>query len=428
MNNFVEAIQYLEDLNKFGWKPGLDRIKKLLELLGNPEKNFKSIHVGGTNGKGSVTVTIGKILEDQGYKVGKFISPEIYNIRERIQIGSHWISEEKIIKILSGIQILIDEMKESGYEEPTNFEVWTAMCFQYFSEEKIDFGVIEVGLGGEIDSTNVIDPILSVITNVSIDHKDYLGDTEVEIAKVKSGIIKEGRPVITGSTDRDVLKVIEEKAKAMNSLIYRFGLEFNGIEKSFDEGISNFIFQNKDYELDVSYSLVGHHQIVNGSVSLEAIYVLNRLGYEVDVIKARQSLSKVVWAGRLEMLHYKGKRVLLDAAHNLEGAKNLALALTDIYNYRKIVLMVGILADKERQKMIDYIGPFGDKVIVTKPNSPRADDFRKVGEYFKKYSKEIFIIEDVREAMEMGISLLEDDDILCITGSIYMLQEIRKLF
>ena len=128
------------------------------------------------------------------------------------------------------------------------------------------------------------------------------------------------------------------------------------------------------------------------------------------------------------MLHYKGKRVLLDAAHNLEGAKNLALALTDIYNYRKIVLMVGILADKERQKMIDYIGPFGDKVIVTRPNSPRADDFKKVGEYFKEYSNEIYIIENVKEALEKGISLLEDGDILCITGSIYMLQEIRKLF
>lgn len=428
MNNFVEAIQYLEDLNKFGWKPGLDRIRKLLELLGNPEKTFKSIHVGGTNGKGSVTVTIGKILEDQGYRVGKFISPEIYNIRERIQINSEWISEEKIIEILSRIRILIDEMKACGFEEPTNFEVWTAMCFQYFSEETIDFGVIEVGLGGEIDSTNVIDPLLSVITNVSIDHKDYLGNTEVEIAKVKSGIIKKGRPIITGSTDKDVLAVIEKKAKETGSQIYRFGLEFDGIEKSFDEGISNFIFQNKEYELEVSFSLVGHHQIVNGAVSLEAIYILNKLGYEVDVTRARQSLSNVVWAGRLEMLHYKGKRVLLDAAHNLEGAKNLALALTDIYNYRKIVLMVGILADKERQKMIDYLGPFGDKVIVTKPNSPRADDFRKVEEYFKEYSKEIYVIEDVREAMEMGISLLEDGDILCITGSIYMLQEIRKLF
>lgn len=428
MNSFVEAIQYLEDLNKFGWKPGLMRIQKLLELLGNPERTFNSIHIGGTNGKGSVTVTISKILEDQGYKVGKFISPEIYNIRERIQIDSNWIPEEKIIAILSRIRILIEDMKASGFEEPTNFEVWTAMCFQYFSEEKIDFGVIEVGLGGEIDSTNVIDPLISIITNVSIDHKDYLGDTEAAIAKVKSGIIKKGRPVITGSTNKEVLEIIEDKARESGCGIYRFGLEFDGIEKSFDEGISNFIFQNKDFELDVSYSLVGHHQIVNGSVALEAIYILNKLGFNVDVNSARQSLSRVVWAGRLEMLHYKGKRVLLDAAHNLEGAKNLALALTDIYNYRKLVLMVGILADKERQKMIDYLGPFGDKVIVTKPNSPRADDYKKVGEYFKKYSKEIYIIEDVREAMEKGISLLEDGDILCITGSIYMLQEIRKLF
>lgn len=428
MKDFREAIQFLEDLNKFGWKPGLERIEKLLELLGNPERNFKSIHVGGTNGKGSVTVTISKILEDQGYKVGKFISPEIFNIRERIQVNSEWISEVKIIELLNKIAVKILFMKDEGLEEPTNFEVWTALCFLYFSEEKIDFGVIEVGLGGEIDSTNVIDPLMSIITNVSIDHKDYLGDNEIQIAKVKSGIIKKGKPIITGSTHEEVLKLIGEKAKSLNSPIYRFGLEFDGIEKSFDEGVSNFIFQNKDYELEATYSLVGHHQIINGSVALEAIYLLSTLGYKIDLKKAVDSLSKVTWAGRLEMLHYKGKRVLLDAAHNLEGAKNLALALTDIYNYRKLILMVGILSDKERQKMIDYLGPFGDKVIVTKPNSPRADDYKKVGEYFKQYSKEIYIIEDVREAMEKGITLAGDEDILCITGSIYMLQEIRNLF
>ncbi|MDD2370592.1 MAG: bifunctional folylpolyglutamate synthase/dihydrofolate synthase [Firmicutes bacterium] len=428
MNNFDEAMLYLEELNKFGWKPGLERIEKLLKALGNPEKTFKSIHIGGTNGKGSVTVTISKVLEEQGYKVGKFISPEIYNIRERIQINSKWIPEDKMIEILSDISVIIDDMKKNGFEEPTNFEVWTAMCFKYFSLEKIDFGVIEVGLGGEIDSTNVINPLLSIITNVSIDHKDYLGDTETEIAKVKSGIIKKGKPVISGSTNQDVINVIEKKCKEMKSELFRFGLEFDGLEKKFNEGFSNFIFQNKDYEVEVNYSLVGHHQIINGSVALEAIYILNKMGFVIDMNKAALSLAKVEWAGRLEMIYYKGKRVLLDAAHNLEGAKNLALALTDIYDYRKLILMVGILADKERQKMIDYLGPFGDKVIVTKPNSPRADDFRKVGEYFKEYSKEIYIIEDVKEAMEMGISLLEDNDILCITGSIYMLQEIRGLF
>lgn len=428
MKDFEEAIQYLEELNKFGWKPGLERIKKLLNALGNPEKGFKSIHVGGTNGKGSVTVTLSKVLEEQGYKVGKFISPEIYNVRERIQVNSKWIPEDTMIKILSRISIIISDMKNSGFEEPTNFEVWTAMCFQYFSEEEIDFGVIEVGLGGEIDSTNVILPLLSIITNVSIDHKDYLGDTEVKIAKVKSGIIKKGCPVITGSTNQEVLDVIELKCKNLGCQIYRFGLEFYGLEKKFDENSSNFIFQNKDYELEVMYSLVGHHQIINGSVALEAVFILKKMGFDLDMSEAAKSLSRVVWAGRLEMLYYKGNRILLDAAHNLEGAKNLALALKEIYNYRKIVLMVGILADKERQKMIDYLGPFGDKVIVTKPNSPRADDFRKVAEYFKEYSKEIYIIEDVKEAMEKGISLLEPEDILCITGSIYMLQEIRSLF
>lgn len=428
MKNFAEAIKYLEELNKFGWKPGLERILKLLELLGNPEKTFKCIHVGGTNGKGSVTVTIGKILKDQGYKSGTFISPEIYDVRERIQIDGSWIPEERMLEILGVIASHIQEMKDQGYEEPTNFEVWTAMCFEYFKEEGVDIGVIEVGLGGEIDSTNVIDPLFSIITNVSIDHKDYLGDTVVEIAKVKSGIIKKNRPVITGSTDRDVLDVLERKADSTGSQILRFGLEFNGIEKGFDEDHSCFVFQNKNDELNVKYSLVGHHQVMNGSVALEAVQVMSELGYDIDMEKAALSMERVSWAGRLEMLKYKGKRVLLDAAHNLEGAKNLALALKDIYNYRKLVLMVGILADKERQKMIDYIGPFGDVVIVTRPNSPRAEDYRAVASYFEEYSKEIYLIENVFEALDKGIELLGEEDLLCVTGSIYMLQDIRKLF
>lgn len=427
MKEYNEAIRFLEELNTFGWKPGLERIVRLLELLGNPERDYPTIHIGGTNGKGSVTVTIATILKDQGYRVGQFISPEMFDVRERIQVNGEWIKEESLIKGVNCILEAIPIMLKEGFEGPTNFEVWTALGFLYFREQKVQFAVIEVGLGGEIDSTNVIDPLFSIVTNVSMDHKDYLGDTVVEIAKVKSGIVKAGRPLITGSIDEEVLRILEEKTKETNSLIYRFGREFEGIEKGFTERQSSFIFQNGDFEEEVSYSLVGHHQVINGSLALEAVWLLGTMGFELNFHLAIESMAKVFWAGRLEILHYRGRRILMDAAHNLEGAINLGLALRDIYEYKKLVFIVGILGDKERRKMIDCIGAYGDVVVVTKPNNPRAGDYSQVAEYFKAYSDEVYVREELQEALTLGLQHTGPEDLLCITGSIYMLKDIRAL-
>ena len=426
--NYEQALTYLEERNKFGWKPGLERIELLLEKLGNPHRSLHCIHVGGTNGKGSVTTTLARILKDQGYRVGQFISPEMFDVRERVQVSEEWIPKEELIYHLTAIREAIEEMESEGHEGPTNFEVWTTLGFLHFQQRQVDLAVIEVGLGGAIDSTNVIDPLLSVITNVSIDHKDYLGETVEEIAAVKSGIIKWGRPVITGSTDEGVLKVIEGAAKAAGSRIYRYGLEFEGIEKSFTATSSDFIFQNPDYEEEVRFSLVGHHQVVNGSLALEAVWLLSELGYEINFRKALGSMKGVFWPGRLEFLRFRGRAVLLDAAHNLEGARNLALALRDIYEYRHLTMMVGILGDKDRQGMIDLLGPFADRVVVTRPPSPRADDFGQVAEFFRGYCREVELVESIPAALDRSVELTGEGDLLCITGSIYMLQEIRGLF
>lgn len=426
--NYEQALTYLEERNKFGWKPGLERIELLLEKLGNPHRKLHCIHVGGTNGKGSVTTTLARILKDQGYRVGQFISPEMFDVRERVQVNEEWIPREELIYHLTAVREAIEEMEEEGHESPTNFEVWTTLGFLHFQQRQVDLAVIEVGLGGAIDSTNVIDPLFSIITNVSIDHKDYLGETVEEIAAVKSGIIKKGRPVITGSTEEGVLKVIEAAARAAGSRIFRYGLEFEGLEKSFASTASSFIFQNPDWEEAVSFSLVGHHQVVNGSMALEAVWLLSEIGYEIDFRKAIGSMREVFWPGRLEFLQYKERSVLLDAAHNLEGARNLALALRDIYEYRHLTMMVGILGDKDRQGMIDLLGPFADRVVVTRPPSPRADDYSQVASYFRGYCREVEVVESITAALERSVELTAEGDLLCITGSIYMLQEIRGLF
>ena len=428
MNDYEKTIKYLEELNKFGWKPGLERIEKLLNLLGNPHQGIKYIHVGGTNGKGSVTVSLTKILTEQGYKTGQYISPELFDIRERIQINGRWIPEPKLVEYVSLIQEKTAIMADMQMEGPTNFEVWTALAFLYFQEENVDFAVIEVGLGGEIDSTNVIDPLLSIITNVTMDHKDYLGATVEEIAKVKSGIIKKGRTIITGSQDEKVIQILMKKANELESRLLIYNQDFTTEKISLEPQMTKFIFNNKNLELNVEYSLTGSHQLNNGALVIEAICCLMELGYQIDINKVVYTMKKISWPGRLELLTYQGKKVLLDAAHNLDGAKSLAYALQNIYCYENLIMIIGILADKDRKAMIDMIGPLAHKVIVTKPNNDRAAGFEKIAEYFQPYSTEIIIEEDVYKALSKGIVLTGAGDLLCIAGSIYMLKDIRKIF
>ncbi|AMP20769.1 hypothetical protein AZF37_05880 [endosymbiont 'TC1' of Trimyema compressum] len=428
IDEYDEAIAYLESLETFGWQPGLQRIEKLLSILGSPQNDYQSIHVGGTNGKGSVTVTLAKILKDQGYKVGQFISPDMFDFRERIQFNGNWTEKASLVKQIRKIKEAISQMVAAGDEHPTNFEVSTALAFLYFSEKNIDIAVVEVGLGGAIDSTNVITPLISVITNVTMDHKEYLGNTEEEIAKVKAGIIKNGVPVVTGSLDSDVLKVIEEKAKSCGSKVYRIGYEFSALPKSFSKRGSYFIFQNKDWEKRILFSLVGHHQVRNGALALETIWCLKENGLIIDEEKMRGSMEHVLWPGRLELIEYKGKRILLDAAHNVDGAKHLGLALKSIYPFRKFVFVLGILGDKQRQEMMQYLGPVADAIVVTKPNSPRAGDYEIIATLAKEYVSDVILEPNIEEAVAIGLSKANENDIVCITGSIYMIKEARHYF
>lgn len=428
MDEYGKVVAYLESLETFGWQPGLQRIEKLLSLLGNPENDYQSIHVGGTNGKGSVTVTLAKVLKDQGYQVGQFVSPDMFDFRERIQVNGNWIEKEYLIKLVKVLREKIEIMVAEGFEHPTNFEVSTALAFQYFSEKNIDIAVVEVGLGGAIDSTNVITPLVSVITNVTMDHKEYLGETETQIAEVKAGIIKEGVPVVTGSLDPAVLRVIERKAKDCGSKLYRIGYEFSALPKSFSKRGSYFIFQNRDWEKRVQFSLVGHHQVRNAALALETIWCLKENGMLIDEEKMRTSMEHVFWPGRLELIEYKGKRILLDAAHNVDGAKHLGLALKSIYPYRKMIFVLGILGDKQRQEMMQYLGPVADSIIVTKPNSPRAGDYGVIKDLAEAYVSDVVLEPDINEAVTIGLSKAGENDILCITGSIYMIKEARLYF
>ena len=299
--NYDEALDYIHGTYKFGSKLGLENIKDLLARLGNPQKQYRVIHVAGTNGKGSVTSMITNILHEAGYKVGMFISPYLENFTERIQVELREIPREDLAKTTQQVKEKVDEMVASGRNHPTEFEIVTAIGFLYFARQKIDIAVVEVGLGGRFDATNVVDePLLSVITAIGFDHMDILGSTLGEIAFEKAGIIKQGRPVVSYPQLGEASSVIREAARERKSPYYEVdGHQIDVKESSLDENVFDFRYGDELYR-DLKLKLVGEHQLLNAATALTAIEVVKELGLTVSKEAVVQGLLKTRWPGRLE--------------------------------------------------------------------------------------------------------------------------------
>ena len=402
MTNYERSINYLESLLKFGIKPGLDRIKYLLRLIDQPQEKFKIIHVTGTNGKGSVCATLAEILKTAKFKVGLFTSPHLISYRERFKINGVEISENDFTNLVDDMKILVDQMIADGYESPTEFEVLTAMAFKYFADQKVDYAVIEVGLGGLLDSTNVVKPKISVITNVANDHAEKCGGDLYGIARHKAGIIKEKIPIVTGASD-EPLKIISEVAKQKNSKIFVL---------------------NKDFFVDDSLkiSLQGEYQKLNAAIAVETAKLLNEDQITDEVIKT--AIQNVKWQGRFEIFHYGDKTLIIDGAHNGAGAKALRKSLDKKFSTDRRIFLFGVLADKDIDEMIKILFREDDFVIVTKPNSLRAADPKKICELLQERSIESIAIEDNEKAFEKFIN--SDEKILIAAGSLYMIDKIRE--
>ncbi len=424
--NYQEALEYLLNLDVFGWHPGLARIEKLMEVLGNPEKKMRFVHVGGTNGKGSTTAMLMSVLKANGYKTGMFISPHLVSYCERMQINGEMIPEERLAELTTKVKEKIKVMTDQGYEHPTGFEVSTAIALLYFYEEKTDIAVIEVGLGGAIDSTNIITPAVSIITNVTLDHMFYLGNTVKEIATVKAGIIKEGVPVITASEDPDALKVIRTRAKKMHAPYLRIGRElyYNVLELK-ETGTHFLVKDDRGFSIDLCTPLVGAHQAVNGTTVMMAIKMLEKQGMVFSDKKIQEGFKNTYWPARLELIGEKPK-ILLDSAHNYDGAVKLRHSLNTIYKYKKLIYVIGMLADKQRSKVLAKLGPLADSIVVTKPNSPRAGDWQAMYKKAKNYTHDVYMDESIEKAVDKALSLAGEDDLVCIAGSIYMVAYARE--
>ena len=417
--NYNEALNFISESHKFGMRLGLDNMKRLLELLGNPQEKLNIIHVAGTNGKGSTCSFISTILVECGYKVGLYTSPYLETFTERIRINNENIPEEKVANIISLIKEKIDIMIKEGYEYPTEFEIVTAMAFYYYFIENTDYVVLEVGLGGRYDATNVIDKsLVSVITSISLDHTGILGDTLEKIAYEKAGIIKENGTVFVYNQTNRVKNIIKEVCNEKSAKY---------IEVDFDDVIikkSDINYQSFDYKKykDIKINLIGEHQIKNSILALNVVeFILDNM--HLDIIK--KGIEKTKWAGRIEKLS-ESPLFIIDGAHNEDGAKSLQKVIDKNLKDKNMTLIIGMLEDKDIDTVLEILIPYFNKVITTTPNNPRAISCDKLKDKVYKYNKNVTQVKEIEKAVEYALENSKKDDVIICAGSLYMIGEVRK--
>lgn len=423
--NYLESIHFFESIKKLGSKPGLDNINNLLAKLDNPQDNLRVIHVAGTNGKGSVCTMINNILSEEGYIVGQFSSPHIVDYNEIIRINTKPICNDDFAKYTSVIKEKCNELVAENKHHPTLFECQTALALLYFSMMHVDYVVLEVGLGGRQDATNVIkQPLVSVITSISLDHTDYLGDTIDKIAYEKAGIIKDQCPIVLSPNPYEVLTTVKKCALEKNAPFYYDSykdIELDIIKSTLDATTYSVVTPNYSYN-QLELSLLGDYQLYNTSTVLLTMEVLRQQGISISNKSIYSGLKYVKWACRMELLPME-QMVLLDGAHNIEGTKALVRFIQNHLSNQPITLVFGVLEDKEYEEMVKLLFPLVDTVILTKPLNERALSLDALYAIGKKYCSNIDIKEAYRDAIDYG---LETNNTVCCAGSLYLIGHIRK--
>ncbi|HID0817970.1 bifunctional folylpolyglutamate synthase/dihydrofolate synthase [Clostridium botulinum] len=426
--DYKEAREYIQSKAKFGSNLGLERTEKLLELLGNPHKRLRCIHIAGTNGKGSTTAMISAVLKESGYKVGMYTSPYIEEFEERIQINGHNITKEDLGYIITKVANIVEKVENMGYGNPTEFEIITVAMFYYFCLKEVDFAVIEVGLGGRLDSTNVLEPILSIITSISYDHMNILGETLEEITYEKAGIIKKA-PVITYPQKKEVEKNIEKVCKEKNCELIKvednlINIEIEIIEKNM--GQQSFKLKTKEDTYNICLSLLGEHQIKNCITVILALEKLMKLGIKIEKIHIISALKKVKWSARLEIVN-KNPLTVIDGAHNIDGIESLKNNVSKYFKYNKLILILGILKDKQVEDMIKTLVPLADRVLTVAPHNDRGESSKELMHIVLKHNESCEHLEDYKECYDKAKFYCEDGDMILICGSLYMVGDMRKL-
>lgn len=417
---YQEAILHFEQLGKLGIQLGLVRIERLLNCMGNPHHKLKFIHVAGTNGKGSTCYMLSNILSHSGYKTGLFTSPYILDFRESIQVNMHMISEENFSECAEYVYHCAEQSTINN-DPPTQFEILTAIAFEFFFRQKCDIVLLEVGLGGTLDSTNIIPPpLLQIITSISLDHTNILGSTIEEITKEKSGIIKGSTTIVYPNLPKEVLHILKKKCKSINGRLIQpdcKSLKFNS--RMF--GVCDFSYDNISYKK----SLLGEIQLYNAILVITASKELNLMGFSLSLESIQYGIENTFIPARMELLS-KYPMILLDGSHNEEGAIALKKTLETISN-TSIKMIMGVLEDKNIDKILENTAKLSDYFIAVSPNNPRACSSKKLADLAKNYCDNVTQSSSLEEAVNIGFSMLHEGDLLIVCGSLYLSHEIRPI-
>ncbi|MDQ0061276.1 bifunctional folylpolyglutamate synthase/dihydrofolate synthase [Paenibacillus harenae] len=436
LHSYTDAVEWITGLIPFGIRPGLDRIEKLMELLDNPHRRLKFIHVAGTNGKGSTCSYLTNVLLKSGYDVGMFTSPYITKFTNRFQYNGIDIEEETLLKLANDLKPHVEAIAETELGSPTMFEVSTALAILFYAKVTYpDYVVWETGLGGRLDVTNIVHPVVSVITNIGHDHMDRLGDTLAAVASEKAGIIKAGIPVVSAVSQPEAVAVIKQTAADKQSTLYLLGEQFGETAISVQEDEQIFRFDGLFRSIEpLTITMNGAHQRTNAAVAVMTLEVLrqyNALVVEDEALE--EGLRSAAWAGRLEMAS-RSPRILLDGAHNPEGAETLADALRNTYSYERLHLMMGMLENKNHQDVLKHILPIVDTLILTEPDFRMKKDASALADLVSDMriqqseasSFELIVEPDYRAALQKLQQLTGETDLGVVTGTLYLIADVRS--
>lgn len=452
--NYSEAREYLKNVNKLGSILGLNTIKELLKRLGNPQNELKVVHIAGTNGKGSIMTFVQNILMESGYKVGRYCSPAVFNEREIIRINDEYISEEQSADLLTRIKEKCDSMYSEGLPHPTSFEIETAEALMFFKEQNCDIALIECGMGGETDATNVFEKVLcSVIATISLDHTQFLGSTIEEITKVKSGIIKENCPVVMSKQIVEAESVIKKVCKQNNSKLIipteqdSENVEIDGLTTKVTYKASN----NKEYILNLQ--ALGTYQIKNAKTAVEVALVLDKaLTEKTDICdesdknnstgmknninnsgntiekNIKKGIEKTVWPGRMEVIS-KEPLIIIDGAHNPGAVLELRKTLDLYFTNKRITFIMGVLSDKDFSQEAEIIADRAERIITITPNNSRGLDGHKLAETLVKYNHNVQVADSLEQAAEESIDTIKENraDMILAFGSLSYLGELKQV-
>ncbi|MBI4295829.1 MAG: bifunctional folylpolyglutamate synthase/dihydrofolate synthase [Chloroflexi bacterium] len=429
--DYQQTLDYLYSFLDFEKDPrsraaavyDLRRVNEVLARLGNPHLKIPAVHVAGTKGKGSTAAMIASALIASGYVTGLHTSPHLIDIRERFRIDDKWISEREIIDLTAAIRPHVDEVnRKATYGQLTTFEALTVLSFVYFERKKADFQVVEVGLGGRLDATNVLRPEVSVITSISYDHMEVLGDTLTKIATEKAGIIKPNGTVVLAPQVDEVSRTIEAVSRERKARLIkvRSDVTYRGLVSNLDQQTLTVTGRLATYELSIP--LLGAHQLDNAATAVAAMEVLQEKGFKITSDSIARGLARVNWPGRLQILN-RQPLVVADGAHNVDSFQKLKQSLRQYFNYDRAILIVGMSFDKEIPMMVAEVAPVFDRVIATHSWHPRALAPEKLVAEFDRHGVQAETSGSVAEAISKAVSMAGKHDLICITGSLFVVGE-----